>query len=147
MERITKFTDSNRWVKMVENTRILWYNQFDKRGNGNIVMSKSNDSNVMIYLLAYFHRYGWIVATIACSAIWAEQAGCIFCAAFFIFSIWSFVGYKCKWKHIYCSYQNAYHEKMTPKRIYWHRIKKSDAYGVPSIFFSFGIILLIMILC
>ena len=55
------------------------------------------------------------------------------------FSVWTFVGYKRRWKHIFCSYQNAYHRKMTPGRIDWDQIKKSDAYGVPLIFFLFAL--------
>ena len=62
------------------------------------------------------------------------------------FSIWSLIGYKCKWRHIYCSYQNAYHEKMTPHSIRWHKIRKSDALGVPLIFLVFGIISLLLMI-
>ena len=36
----------------------------------------------------------------------------------------------------------AYHQKMTPNSIQWHKIKKSDAYGVPSIFLIIGLALL-----
>ena len=56
-------------------------------------------------------------------------------SAFFIVnSIWTLVGYKLKWKHIFCSYQNTYHCKMTPGAIDWDWIEKKDAYGVPLIF-------------
>ena len=59
------------------------------------------------------------------------------------FSIWSFIGYKLKWKHIYCSFQNAYHKKMTPNKIRWDQIRKTDAYGMPMVFLVLGTALLI----
>ena len=66
----------------------------------------------------------------------------IMSVSFMIFSVWTWIGYKCKWRHIYCSYQNAYRRKMTPNSICWQQVKKSDAYGVPMIFFIFGLALL-----
>ena len=90
------------------------------------------------------HRYGWIVVAFGCIAVFNKKALCIMGIAFILFSVWSFVGYKCKWRHIYCSYQNAYHQEMTPYTIRWHKIKKSDAYGMPIIFTILGIALLLV---
>ena len=89
--------------------------------------------------LAYFHRYGMPVL-IVCGAmvcprrLLAMGIGCLVLAA------WSFVGYKCRWKHIFCSYQNAYHAKMTPNDIDWAWISKVDAYGVPAFFAVMGVV-------
>ena len=105
-------------------------------------MSRMNTTEKKVIALAYFHRYGWFAIMLACIVIWSEQTPYIFCAGCIIYSIWSFVGYKCKWRHIYCSFQNAYHQKMTPNFVYWEQVKKSDAYGVPLIFFIFGLALL-----
>ena len=111
-------------------------------------MSKGTEKEKRIIALAYFHRYGWIAAMMACIAIWPKQMYLIISIAFLLFSIWSFIGYIKKWKHIYCSFQNAYHKKMTPNSIQWNKIKKSDAYGVPSIFFVMGLLLLaVMMWC
>lgn len=54
-----------------------------------------------------------------------------------------FVGYKLQWKHIFCSYQNAYRKKMTPDHICWCQVKKSDAYGLPIVFGVIGIACLV----
>ena len=94
--------------------------------------------------LAYLHRYGWITAMLVCIAIWLEQMMYILSAGCIVFSMWSFIGYKCKWKHIYCSFQDAYHQEMTPKNIHWYKVKKRDAYGIPLIFFILGLVLLII---
>lgn len=120
------------------------YNQFNKLefDGGSKYMSKGTAKEKRIIALAYFHRYGWIAAMMVCIAIWSEQMLCIFSVACLSISVWSFIGYKKKWKHIYCSFQNSYHQKMTPNNIQWHKIKKSDAYGVPLVFFIIGLALL-----
>jgi hypothetical protein len=104
-------------------------------------MSKGTAKVNQIKALAYFHRYGWIAVMMISFATRPEQMMYIFSFCSIAFSIWSLIGYKKKWKHIYCSFQNAYHQKMTPNNIQWHKIKKSDAYGVPFIFLIFGLAL------
>ena len=64
-----------------------------------------------------------------------------------LFAIYSFVGYKLRWKHIFCSYQNANHQKMTPDCINWNTVKKSDAYGVPAIFAILGVAAISCYIC
>ena len=100
----------------------------------------------MIIFLAYMHRYGWIAAMTGCIAIWPEYIFHIGCVSCLVISAWTFIGYKCKWRHIYCSYQNANHKKMTPHVILWSQYRKSDAYGVPLIFFIMGLVLLLVII-
>ncbi len=109
-------------------------------------MNNMKISEGWIIALAYFHRYGWIATMMVCIAIWPEQMIYILCVGCIIFSIWSLVGYMCKWKHIYCSFQDAYRKKMTPNSVRWHQIKKSDAYGVPLIFLIIGLVGLIIII-
>ena len=106
-------------------------------------MSKGTEKEKRIIALAYFHRYGWIAAMMVAIAMWPKQMLFILPVACLSFSVWSFIGYKKKWKHIYCSFQNAYHQKMTPNSIQWNKIKKSDAYGVPLVFFIIGLALLV----
>lgn len=105
-------------------------------------MSKSDTTAKRIIVLAYFHRYGWIAVMLGCIAVWPDQMLYSLSVSAITFSIWSFVGYRLKWRHIYCSFQNAYHKKMTPHSISWGQIKKSDAYGVPLIFLTIGLALL-----
>lgn len=109
-------------------------------------MSRMNETARKVIALAYFHRYGWIATMMVCIAIWTEYMMYILCASCILFSIWTFVGYKRKWRHIYCSHQNAYRQEMTPHSIRWNQIKKSDAYGIPLVFFVMGIVLLITII-
>ena len=113
---------------------------------GSVLMSKTKTTANKIIALAYFHRYGWVVPMIVCVAIWPEKLMHIFSISCIIYSIWSFMGYKLKWKHIYCSFQSTHRERMTPHHISWCKIKKSEAYVTPLLFFAIGMILLIFIM-
>ncbi len=105
-------------------------------------------NNLMIISLAYAHRY--IYPILICAVpillggeymLLAMGVGCI------LFSAYNLLGYICRWKHIYCSFQSMYHERMTPNDIRWHKIKKSDIYGESAIFGIFGIGVVIFCLC
>jgi len=61
-----------------------------------------------------------------------------------VFASYQFIGYLCRWKHIFCSFQNAYHQKMTPNQIDWDIISKADAYCIPWFFAIFGILFLFL---
>ena len=56
-----------------------------------------------------------------------------------LFGVYQLVGYLLRWRHIFCSFQNAYHVEMTPDDVRWDWVKKSDAYGVPIVFGVLGI--------
>lgn len=96
-----------------------------------------------VIALALFHRYGWIAAMGCCVLAWREYAVQIIGIFCLLFAVWFVAGYKLQWKHIYCSYQNASHQKMTPNSIRWHTMKTSDAYGVPLVFLVLGLACLI----
>ena len=100
-------------------------------------MSKHSKRENRIIALAYLHRYGFLIGMVVCAAVFSQVRYLIFGIGFLLYAIWSFVGYKLRWKHIFCSYQNAYHKSMTPNNIRWGWVKKSDAYGIPIIFFIF----------
>ena len=105
-------------------------------------MSEYSITKNRIIALAYFHRYGWIATMVVCMLFWPYQMFYTMGIGMLIFALWSFIGYKRKWRHIYCSYQNAYHQKMTPHSVSWNQIRKGDAYGVPLIFFVLGLAML-----
>lgn len=94
----------------------------------------------MVKFLAYFHRYALPFLSIGIPGlIWGKEYSLLSLGfGTLFFAAYTLVGYLCRWNHIYCSYQNASHEKMTPHRIVWSNIKKSDAYGVPAIFGILG---------
>ena len=97
-----------------------------------------------IIVLAYMHRYGWIAILFGCITVFPKAVFIFFGVGFIVSAIWSFVGYKLRWKHIFCSYQNAHHLPMTPNNIRWGWVKKSDAYGIPIILFVIGVATLVI---
>ncbi len=94
-----------------------------------------------IIALAYFHRYGWIAVMFALTFI-LRNVFYVWSISMIVYADWSFIGYKLRWRHIFCSYQNAYHIKMTPERIDWEWVKKYEAYGIPIFFFVMGLVCL-----
>lgn len=111
-------------------------------------MSKGELTAKRVIALAYFHRYGWIAIMMGLVFLIPQYALLIVSLCFIATSLWSLIGYKLKWKHIYCSHQNAHRKDMTPHHICWTHIKKSEAYGVPLIFLVMGVALFaVMMLC
>lgn len=99
-----------------------------KRGK----MKKNTKQNNQIILLAHLNRC--ICPFIFC--VLPMMSGKKYClliisVCFLLYGLYNLVGYKCRWKHIYCSCQYGNHEKMTPDNIRWNQIKKSVAYFIP----------------
>lgn len=107
-------------------------------------MSNRQMRHTMIKLLAYVHRYfliSMIILYPTCLA--SKYILMLFGIICILYGAYTFVGYKLKWKHIYCSIQNAYREKMTPDKINWRHVQKKDVYGIFVIFCVLGLFLII----
>ena len=102
---------------------------------------KLSEHDKSIIALAYFHRYGFFAVMLLC--LFLPNKLTIIGIALCVYATYTLFGYLFRWKHIYCSYQNAYHQKMTPNHINWKVIKRSDVYGVSAIFFVLGVALMI----
>ena len=113
---------------------------------GIVIMSKGEASAKRIMALAYFHRYGWIALMVGLIIFMPKHVFLIVSLCFILNSLWSLIGYKLKWRHIYCSFQNAHRKDMTPHHICWSHIKKSEAYGVPLLFFALGVALFVIMI-
>lgn len=99
--------------------------------------------------LALMHRYLFpVFIAVFASACTHTKSDYVLCLGIgsLLFAAYTLAGYLLRWKHIYCSYQNASHQKMTPNRIDWSTIKKSDAYGIPAIFFALGALIIVTVL-
>ena len=99
-----------------------------------------------IILLAYLHRYVYPLLVVVLPLLAESKMNAVLYMgiAFILIALYDFLGFKFRWIHIFCSYQNAYHQRMTPDQILWSKIKKTDAYGVPAVFSLVG---LAMLLC
>ncbi len=113
-------------------------------------MGKNATRKRRIIILALFYIYGYMVLfplilfPILIFFIFKENVFLLLLGIdFILFALHSLIGYVCRWKHIYCSYQHIHRKRMTPNNICWAKMKKSDAYGIPVIFALLGIVLII----
>ncbi len=91
-----------------------------------------------IIALARLHLWGWMVIMFGLLMLFPEAALWFLFAGFLISSIWTFVGYNRRWKHIFCSWQVATRHSivsMTPNNIRWGWINKGDVYAISIIEF------------
>lgn len=106
---------------------------------------KHNANSTFIILLAYANRYLYPLLILLILLFGKLKSNYIPASiSILVFSAYELIGYLCKWKHIFCSFQNAYHQKMTPDSIDWEKVSKIDAYGCPCIFAVLGILLLLL---
>jgi hypothetical protein len=101
---------------------------------------RNNASDKKIILLAYLHRYGWTLPILLGSFLPPAIKGWTYVFGFLGCAIWSFVGYKCKWTHIYYSYQNTTNLKMTSNSICWDKITNVNAYGLPVLYLILALV-------
>ena len=95
-------------------------------------MSNHGKNEKRIKTLAYLHRYFPILGSLI-SVLLPGVTFYSFGMTFLISSIWTFVGYKRRWKHIFCSFQIMSRDpyaKMTPNSIRWGWLEKRDVYGI-----------------
>ena len=99
--------------------------------------------------LAYLARYEPLLILI-CSFLptmgdSSKRLRCLLLGiGFVVMATHYFLGYLLGWKHIYCMYQDAAHEPMTPDHINWGSVRKRDSIGVPIIFMVFGVVLIVL---
>lgn len=109
-------------------------------------MSNHGKTEKRIKTLAYLHRgipiLGCVISVFFPGVIVFYSFG----ATFLVSSIWTFIGYKRRWKHIFCSFQlqsrDPYSE-MTPNSIRWGWVEKRDVYGVVILEAIFGLAVII----
>ena len=102
-------------------------------------MSRNDKTYNKIIALAYFHRYGWKAVMLGLAFLSEKGFFFVFSFGCIAYAVWTFIGYKRMWRHILCSFQNAYRERMTPYNASWGRIKKSDIYGTFVIYLVLGL--------
>lgn len=97
-----------------------------------------------VKVLAHLHRFaliGMVFLTLGAVYLFGltkKQCMLLMGAGSLLYAAWSLIGYLLRWKHIFCSYQDANHQKMTPDGVNWSKVKPTDAYGLPAIFFVIG---------
>ena len=93
-------------------------------------MSKMQDRGRRVRFLALCHRYGIIVLVVAalavCMKLRCNYLLLILGVGFLLLAAWDTAGYFLRWRHVYCSWQNAKKRKMTPNDIRWGTVDKKE---------------------
>lgn len=116
---------------------------------------KYKQKNAVIKICALLYRYVFLLAICVVpfwiTKLFYENTGYGFFLWFGIFSIvyaaYSLIGYLSKWKHIFCAFQNAYRQEMTPDHINWGKIKKGMRMEYLRYFLYWGLCWLLWLCC
>lgn len=94
-------------------------------------MSHHDKTYDRIIALAYLHRYGLCLMLLT-ALLFRSAMGFAVCwsGGCIAYAVWTLVGYRRRWRHIFCSFQNTRRERMTPYNTGWGRVKKSEIYGI-----------------
>ncbi len=61
---------------------------------------------------------------------------------FILCSAVHYFGYKLNWRFVFCTYQLIHKMKMTPDKVDWNALSKSDYYGFPALYALLGMLLI-----
>ena len=92
---------------------------------------------------ANIYRYFFLPILVIVALFWRGKTLLIMGTGFVIFALYSLLGYKLHWKHVYLAMQEMQKQKMTPKRIDWNTIKPGTALKFPILFGITGIVMVI----
>ena len=97
---------------------------------------------------AYFVRYGMLFLPLLAAGLlyrsgllsrkYALFAAAGLCVLEFLYYL---AGFSCRWRHMYCVWQNISHQKMTPNKIDWRKVDRKDITSIPFLFLLLGALL------
>ena len=92
---------------------------------------------------ANIYRYFFLPVLVIVALFWRGQTLLVMGTGFIVFALYTFIGYKCQWKHIYLAFQEMQRSKMTPNHIQWNTIKTGTVMKFPILFGITGIIMVV----
>jgi hypothetical protein len=109
-------------------------------------LSSKKEENIIV-CLAYFVRYGYfalailVICGLSAMGITKNIIEIVFFIMSTLYGMYHLLGTRFEFKHLYCSLQNAYHQKMTPNTAYdFSWVMKRDAKFIGYIFIAIGIL-------
>lgn len=108
---------------------------------------KKQSRDMTVVTMAYLHHHVYMILLVGVSLL-IGGSDCILSLGlgFLFYAVYTLVGYKLRWKHIYCSFSiphRARKWKMKTNNYNWKSISKVDVYGVSIMFGLFGIVCLL----
>lgn len=92
---------------------------------------------------ANIYRYFFLPVLVIASLIWRSNTLLCMGIGFVAFALYTLIGYKCQWKHIYLAFQEMQKQKMTPNKIQWNTIEPSKVLKFPVCFGILGVVMVV----
>lgn len=111
-------------------------------------MKKKQPRDMTVVVLAYAHAYLYL-ALIVCVPllIGGENRFLGMGFGFLLYAAYTLIGYKLRWKHIYCSFSIPRRApkgwKMKTNNYNWKSLSKIDIFGLPIVIALFGAVCLL----
>lgn len=86
----------------------------------------------------YVHPIVFILLPVLLGSVLVAGIGCL------LFALYDLVGYRLRWRHIYCYIQDGKRLEMTPNNIKWYELDNDDIFGTPAILGFVGIAFIII---
>ena len=92
---------------------------------------------------ANIYRYFFLPVLVIVALFWRGQTLLVMGSGFIAFALYTFIGYKCQWKHLYLAFQEMQRSKMTPNHIQWNTIKTGTVLKFPILFGITGVVMVV----
>ena len=92
---------------------------------------------------ANLYRYFFLPVLVIVALFWRGQTLLVMGTGFIAFALYTFIGYKCRWKHLYLAFQEMQRSKMTPNNIQWNTIKTGTVLKFPILFGFTGVAMVV----
>ena len=92
---------------------------------------------------ANLYRYFFLPVLVIVALFWRGQTLRGMGTGFMACALSTFIGYKCRWKHLYLAFQEMQRSKMTPNNIQWNTIKTGTVLKFPILFGITGVVMVV----
>ena len=92
---------------------------------------------------ANLYRYFFLPVLVLVALFWRGQTLLVMGSGVIAFALYTFIGCKSQWKHMYLAFQEMQHCKMTPNHIQWNTIKTGTVLKFPILFGITGVVMVV----
>ena len=105
--------------------------------------AKTSQKTDKAVYFANIYRYFFLPILVIAALFLRGRTLLVMGTGFLAFSLYTFIGYKCRWNHIYLAFQEMQKQKMTPGNIQWNTVSPAKALKFPVLFGITGAVMII----